>query len=75
MENIHRGHVIAVIMTGMGKDGAKGITEIKKKGGYTIAQNEDTSVVYGMNRVAVEYGGVMDVVPLEQIPKKIVDHL
>ena len=67
--------LIAVIMTGMGRDGADGILKIKNKGGYTIAQNEETSVVYGMNRVAVEIGGVKEEVPLIEIPKKIVEHL
>ncbi|HPA62890.1 MAG TPA: chemotaxis response regulator protein-glutamate methylesterase [Spirochaetota bacterium] len=67
--------LIGVIMTGMGRDGAEGISKIRQKGGYTVAQDEETSVVYGMNRVAVELGGVVDKVPLEQISKKIVEHL
>ncbi len=62
---------IGVIMTGMGRDGAEGLLKIKKSGGYTIAQNEDTSVVFGMNRVAVEYGAVNEVVPLDDITLKI----
>jgi two-component system chemotaxis response regulator CheB len=66
---------IAAIMTGMGKDGAQGILNIKNGGGYTIAQNEDTSIVYGMNRVAVELGAIYDEVPLLDIAKKIVDHI
>ncbi|MBP7735198.1 MAG: chemotaxis response regulator protein-glutamate methylesterase [Spirochaetes bacterium] len=68
-------NTVAVIMTGMGRDGADGITRIKKTGGKTIAQNEETSVVYGMNRVAVEKGGIDDVVPLSEIPKKIVEYI
>ena len=67
--------LIGVIMTGMGRDGAEGISKIRQKGGYTVAQVEETSVGYGMNRVAVELGGVVDKVPLEQISKKIVEHL
>jgi two-component system chemotaxis response regulator CheB len=67
--------LVAVIMTGMGRDGAEGILKIRQKGGYTVAQNEETSVVYGMNRVAVELGGIHDEVPLFDIPKKIVEHL
>jgi two-component system chemotaxis response regulator CheB len=66
---------VAVIMTGMGRDGAEGISRVKKKGGYTIAQNEKTSVIYGMNRVAVEIGAVRDVLSLYDIPKKILEHL
>ncbi len=68
-------HTVAVIMTGMGKDGSAGILNIKKKGGSTIAQDEETSVVYGMNRVAVELGAIDVVVPLNTIAKKIVEYL
>jgi two-component system, chemotaxis family, protein-glutamate methylesterase/glutaminase len=66
---------VGVIMTGMGKDGADGLLKIKTKGGFTLAQNEETSVVYGMNRVAVQIGAVADIVPLVEIPGKIVEHL
>jgi two-component system chemotaxis response regulator CheB len=66
---------IAVILTGMGRDGAEGISRVKRKGGYTIAQDEKTSVIYGMNRVAVEIGAVRDVLSLYDIPKKIIEHL
>ncbi|MFC1668907.1 chemotaxis response regulator protein-glutamate methylesterase [Spirochaetota bacterium] len=66
---------VGVIMTGMGKDGADGIKNIKKKGGFTIAQNEETSVVYGMNRVAVEKGVIDEIVPLFNIIKKIVEYI
>ena len=66
---------IAVIMTGMGRDGAKGIHRIKDGGGYTIAQDEESSVVFGMNRVAVEEGAIDDIIPLIDITKKIVEHI
>lgn len=66
---------LAVIMTGMGRDGATGIHMIADKGGYTLAQDEKTSVVFGMNRVAIQEGGVKEVVPLDQITKKIVEHI
>jgi two-component system, chemotaxis family, protein-glutamate methylesterase/glutaminase len=75
LNEAYPGDLIAAIMTGMGKDGADGIGCIRKNGGYTIAQNEETSVVYGMNRVAVENGGINEVIPLEEISKKIVEHL
>ncbi len=68
-------NTVAVIMTGMGRDGAEGITRIREAGGKTIAQNEETSIVYGMNRVAVEKGGIDDIVPLSEIPKKIVEYI
>lgn len=66
---------IGVIMTGMGRDGADGIMSIKRSGGYTIAQDEETSVVFGMNRVAVQMGAVDEVVSLYDIPGRIVDRL
>ncbi len=62
---------LAVIMTGMGKDGAKEIGRIYSMGGITIAQDEKTSVVYGMPRVAIESGVIHHVLPLEKIADKI----
>ncbi len=62
---------LAVIMTGMGKDGAKEIGRIYSMGGITIAQDEKTSIVYGMPRVAIESGVIHHVLPLEKIADKI----
>ena len=64
--------MVAVILTGMGHDGAKGLAAIKKKGGRTIAEDKSTCVVYGMPKSAVETGAVDEVLPLEQIPEGIV---
>ncbi|MDQ3110323.1 MAG: chemotaxis-specific protein-glutamate methyltransferase CheB [Bacteroidota bacterium] len=58
---------IGVILTGMGKDGTEGIISISNAGGYTIAQNEETCVVYGMPKAAVDSGCVNQVVPLNEI--------
>jgi two-component system chemotaxis response regulator CheB len=69
------GHLLSVIMTGMGKDGAHSITNIHGKGGITLAQDESTSVVYGMNRAAVELGGIDYVLPLEEIVPKMIELL
>lgn len=57
----------AVLLTGMGRDGAQGLLEIRKAGGHTIAQDEATSVVYGMPRAAVELGAARTVLPLDLI--------
>ncbi|MEC9339998.1 MAG: chemotaxis-specific protein-glutamate methyltransferase CheB [Pseudomonadota bacterium] len=57
----------AVLLTGMGKDGAQGLLRIHQAGGYTIAQDEASSVVWGMPGAAVAAGGAQDVVPLERI--------
>ncbi len=62
---------VAVIMTGMGRDGADGITKIKHNGGLTIAQDEETSVIYGMNKEAVKTGCIDKIVPLYKMVEKI----
>ncbi|MDP8263485.1 MAG: chemotaxis-specific protein-glutamate methyltransferase CheB [Candidatus Ancaeobacter aquaticus] len=63
---------IGVILTGMQNDGAEGIRAIKNAGGTTIAQDEETSVVFGMNRSAIKTGCVDKIVPLEKIAGEIV---
>ena len=60
-------NVVGVIMTGMGDDGAKGMQEMKEAGAYTIAQDETTSVVFGMPHEAIKLGGVDKVCPLDHI--------
>ncbi len=66
---------VSVVLTGMGSDGAKGVIAIKGKGGYTIAQDEKTSIVYGMPKMAFETGCVDVVAPLERIPREILKAL
>jgi len=58
---------VGIILTGMGSDGAKGMAAIKAAGGVTIAQDEASSVIYGMNRVAVERGAAARVMGLDDI--------
>ncbi len=62
---------LGVIMTGMGRDGASELGEIYKAGGLTIAQDEASSVVWGMPRVAVELGNAEQVVPLGDMAKTL----
>lgn len=62
---------IGVLMTGMGRDGAKGLLEMKKRGAVTIGQDESTCVVYGMPKEAYEIGAVNYQVPLGQIAQKL----
>jgi len=56
---------VAVLMTGMGEDGAQGLGAVKKAGGMTIAQSEESCVVYGMPKAAIERGYAMRVAGLE----------
>ncbi|MDR1144450.1 MAG: chemotaxis response regulator protein-glutamate methylesterase [Spirochaetaceae bacterium] len=64
-------HVLGVIMTGMGRDGAQQLGTVYKEGGITLGQDEKTAVVYGMPRVAWELGHVMEQVPLAQMGRRI----
>lgn len=66
---------IGVILTGMGYDGAKGLLAMKHKGAFTIGQDEKSSVVYGMPKVAYEIGAVDKKVSLENITAIIVSHM
>jgi len=64
-------HAISVILTGMGGDGALGMQKVKEAGAVTIAQDEKTSVVWGMPGEAVKLGCVDSVLPLSRIASKI----
>ena len=60
-------NAVAVIMTGMGDDGARGMLEMKEAGAATIAQDEATSVVFGMPNEAIKRGAVDSILPLPAI--------
>ncbi len=66
---------IAVILTGMGKDGTAGMMKIKQAGGLTVTQDEKTSVVYGMPKSAFECGAATHQMSLQEIPNFIVSAL
>ncbi|XXG31661.1 MAG: chemotaxis response regulator protein-glutamate methylesterase [Ferrovum myxofaciens] len=66
---------LVVLLTGMGRDGAQGMLQMRQAGAYTIAQDEATSVVYGMPRAAVEVGAVDEVLPLGAIARRVLEHL
>lgn len=68
-------NAIGVILTGMGQDGAKGMLKMRQQGAKTIAQDQASSVVWGMPRVAVEMNAVQEVKSLKQIPQQICDCL
>ncbi len=68
-------NTIGVILTGMGKDGANGLLSMKNAGAYTIGQDKDSCVVYGMPMVAKQLGAVAVQKPLDDIPNTILNHL
>lgn len=70
--NIKGYNKMGIVMTGMGTDGSKGIVEIKKSNGYTIAQDEETSVVFGMPKSAIDTNHIDKIVPLNNIANEIV---
>jgi two-component system chemotaxis response regulator CheB len=68
-------NAIGVLLTGMGADGAKGLLAMHEKGAYTIAQDEQTCVVFGMPGEAIALGAVDDVIPIQHIPRAIANFL
>jgi two-component system chemotaxis response regulator CheB len=72
LEQLPASKLIGVLLTGIGSDGAQAMVEIKKRGGFTIAEAEETAVVYGMPRAAAEMGGASVVLPYSQIGRFIV---
>ncbi len=70
---VYREKAVAVILTGMGKDGAKGMVAIRAAGGKTIAQDKDSSIVFGMPKEAIDLGCIDRVCPVEEIAPQIVE--
>lgn len=66
-------NAIGVIMTGMGNDGAKGLLEMKEAGAYTIAQDESSSIVFGMPKEAIKLNAANVILPLSQISEHIIN--
>ncbi len=68
-------HAVGIILTGMGQDGAAGMVALREAGAYTIAQDEKSSVIFGMPRTAIELGGAVDTLPLRNIGQKVLSYL
>ncbi len=66
---------VGVILTGMGSDGAKGMLTMHQAGCYTIAQSEETCVVFGMPKEAIRLGGTDDVCDLDEIPNRLTSRM
>jgi two-component system chemotaxis response regulator CheB len=68
-------NAVGVILTGMGKDGALGMLEMKNAGAYNFAQDEASCVVFGMPREAIAVGGAHEVVSLQAMPGRVLGYL
>ncbi len=68
---VYKNHALGVIMTGMGRDGAAELAELRKQGSWTLGQDEESSIVYGMPRVGWEMGGVQKQVSLMKMADEI----
>jgi two-component system chemotaxis response regulator CheB len=71
LEHVKGSNIVGVMLTGMGYDGSDGFTAIKKAGGRTIAESEETAVVFGMPAVLIEKGGATVVVPLDKVATQV----
>ncbi|MEZ0344169.1 MAG: chemotaxis response regulator protein-glutamate methylesterase [Caldimicrobium sp.] len=71
LAEVYNGTCLALVLTGMGRDGAEGAQLIKKKGGAVIAQDAQSSIVYGMPRAVIESGLADEVLSLSEIPKRL----
>jgi len=72
LAEIYRARMLAVVLTGMGNDGAKGVREAKRAGAQVIAESEETAVVFGMPREAIATGLVDRVAPIDAMAREIV---
>ena len=72
LAEIYRQRLLAVVMTGMGNDGSRGIKAVKAAGGRTVAEAEESTVVFGMPREAIATGVVDRIVPLDRMVREIV---
>lgn len=68
-------NAMGVLLTGMGSDGAKGLLAMKKKEAYTVAQDEKTSVVYGMPKEAAKLGAACEIFPIDKIAGSIIEQM
>lgn len=73
--SVAKRNAVGVILTGMGQDGANGLLKMRQNGAYTIGQDKDSCVVYGMPMVAFQLGGVSRQLPLDKIGDEIIRYL
>ncbi len=70
---VKKAKLLAILMTGMGSDGAKGLLRLRQMGAHTIAQDEASSVVFGMPKAAIELGAAEKILPLDKIASRVVE--
>jgi two-component system chemotaxis response regulator CheB len=73
VEKVMKQKIIAIILTGMGEDGVKGISRLKERGAVTIAQDSNTSIVWGMPGAAVRAGVIDEVLPVHVIANRLIE--
>ena len=73
--NHWRGEVVAILLTGMGRHGAKGLKALREAGALTIAQDADSCVVYGMPKAAAELSAAVEILPLEKIASSLMNSI
>ena len=73
--NVAGANALGIILTGMGKDGAQGLLEMRQAGSHTIAQDEESCIVFGMPREAINIGGACEVLPLQGIARHALEYL
>ena len=72
---VYGAKAMGIVLTGMGNDGKEGMLEIKKRGGYTIAESEESSVVFGMPGAVISSGAADSVIQLEKISEEILNRV
>jgi two-component system response regulator WspF len=70
-----KGEVVALLLTGMGRDGAKGLKSLRDAGVFTIAQDAESCVVYGMPKAAAELNAAVEILPLNRMASRLIDVL
>jgi two-component system, chemotaxis family, protein-glutamate methylesterase/glutaminase len=75
MARTARSQGVGILLTGMGDDGADGLLELRRAGGYTVAEHESTAVVYGMPKAAVDRGAACECLPLEEIGPRVLQRI
>ena len=73
--NVAGANALGIILTGMGKDGAQGLLEMRQAGCHTIAQDEESCIVFGMPKEAINMGGACEVLPLQGIARHTLEYL